>query len=264
MRYEYRWWYAVFIVASVIGLGTVFLLKPIFSHIAELKERERQLHKKIKQGQRLAKQYALKDHASISSPRAPSALLSDLIMYAQANGLMVLNAHFLPGEAEENSEVAKVKLMVQGNFLKLFLFLEALNQSRFPMVALDFSYEAKAEENFIFTANVAIFRQENPQFVSKTGEKIPQNPFCFALPFIHQRPENEGVKAPNFSIKTIKMTGYMEQEKRSQALLFLPDLTLVTASFGDVIGKEKAKVIEIQPHYVNLLLPNQERVLLKR
>lgn len=264
MHYKYRWWYAFFIVASVVGLGKIFILNPLFSHLTLLKEKENQLHAHIKQAERLAKQQAFTNPKPIALPRARSVLLSDLITQVQANGLLVLETTLLPTKSAENEEIARVKLIVQGDFLKLFLFINALNQSRFPMVVLDFSYEAKANDSFIFTTNLALFRRENLQFLGKNNEKIPRNPFCFSLPFSHQNPKNEAVKAQHFSLKTIKMTGYVEQEKQSQALLFLPDLTLISASLGDTLGKENAKITAIKPHYVSLLLPNQERIVLKR
>jgi hypothetical protein len=197
-------------------------------------------------------------------PRTSIALLNDVLTHVQTSGLVVVSANFLPVGGEKNNEIVMIKLIAQGDFPQLFSFMMALNDFVFPLVVLDFSYQAKVPGVFLFTAKIALFKYKNPHFLNEKNKAIPRNPFCFSLPFSPEVQTKEEVKAQKFSLHELKMTGYVRQENQHQALFLLPNLSLISLSVGDRIGKEKGKMIEINPYYVRFLLPNQKIILLKR
>lgn len=147
----------------------------------------------------------------------------------------------------------------QGDFGRVVAFLQRFHrEEQLPLMG-DFSYHAggKVEMDFL-----------GPSELSSVVKSIEnKNVLVFSSPFCNESSSLSMLgatveKAKHYSIKLMRMVGYLEQGERKLALVQLPDSSLIEVLPNMMLGRERAMVKDINEKQLVVLLSDKSRFLL--
>ena len=261
-NFRYRWCYALIITVVLIMVGYLYVLKPQIVELSALREQEKQLKAELSSLQHVEKNIA----GSASMLASPSIgkmdLLSLLPTLARLHGVNLRFIRIKAGAMQPTNET-RMSVMVEGEFTLLLRFVFSLTEQVQDLLIESFSYQVSKQR----TLQLALELYKSPRVTSSTKFKAEtittmQNPFCLAFDNAAHVHAHDALGVSMFSIKQMKMTGYLSQGGREEALLVLPTGAIVEVSVGDELGSEKALITGIQADHVGLVVSGRQDAIL--
>lgn len=258
LSYPLRWMVAMINCVVVIGLSYCVYLQPLIAKLTELKQKERDLTVRVLAINQSVKQIKAKNSVKVLAEKNAVDKIAELEMIAHASGL----------DFKTLSTGKLMHLTLQGSFPQFTAFAATMALQTKGLVVGDFTLNVNRQ--------LKHFKQQGLQFaldipfstvylnVAASHQEIKmsdvQNPFC-----INEATWMSGFEAfasgmDSIAVGNIKMTGFLQQAERRQALLLLPDSRVVAAERGVVIGKEHGVVEEIAKNSVVIVLPDGKKL----
>jgi hypothetical protein len=233
----------------ILGIIFVFLflswedLVPMLDELNELKE-------KIHTFEKITASTVFLETNSAKRFYTSTEKLQLLLAIAKRNNLIIKNMQDFRGG---------LQFILEGEFFNIKHFLDFLNDANMVMIQ-DFSIK-QTDDNLLLILLVnmnPIYPNLNLVGPNKSLTKI-YNPFCNArCNDIH----NLNTDANVYSIKNMRMIGYLSKKGLSRALILLPNEKIIIVNIGDEMGIEHLKIEHIKPNSIALLSKSQKYVFL--
>ncbi len=260
-HYQYRWIYAAMMVVVILLVSYCYDLSPI---ISELKQ-QHSFRKSQEEQLIIYKRFSVNKKANHSKQKImhklPADEISMLIELSQLLHKHDLVLQALTTFSKPASNAIMLRWTIAGEFERIADFIFALSRQLPGTIILDFSYKAN-EKMQTFTADTLIYKNKR-SVVSEINDviKVSHNPFCHANQF---EQNNELQKLQAVTLQQINMIAFLKQGARREAWISLPNKSAVNIHMGSMFGKEHARVIDIQPDRIVLLLPDNTRYVMSK
>ena len=261
MQYKYRYLYALALAATLLTVGSLYLLRPAFLLASRLKA---DAASAIKKG---VHQSPLEPAQPASVPRQPltqSEWLAELVTLSHVSGVMIRSIQF-KSPSSTLGEANKLHLVLHGRFQQLYLFLLLLTTSGSNSMILDFSWQPLTKDQLFISMDL----------LNQTNHPLPNNHvmlpthspsvatiFC---PEQHGLLLNEEEADPpsSFALQELRMTGYLQTAHRKQALIALPTGAVITVQPGSRLGIENGTVTALANDRTIVTTPENKQVVLR-
>jgi hypothetical protein len=242
--YYYRWWLAVGVNTLLLLFAFMVDIRPLYQAGYDLKNEEKRIIQAI---QRLQKEKSRPKQILVPKKKNEVERANEITSLALASGLVL---------QQITVHSSMLHTQIQGDFARVVDFLRRFN-GEVGLLAGDFSYHAggKVEMDFLMSSV-----SSQASIIKAPAEFVYISPFCDEADTLSVSLRQKD-KAGRFSIRLMRMMGYIEQGDRKLALVQLPDGSLIEVFPKVIIGKEQAVVSEINENQFAVLLPNKNRIL---
>lgn len=257
MQYKYRWFYALVIGLIITILSYWLMLLPGMHKLTNNKKEVERLQNELSLLRKAQPSVNLKTEQPVISK---TAFLELLPLLAQDHHIVMRSVAMKPIMSQ--GEV-RMKLIIQGDFSHLSQFSLALTKRGHNILIESFSYQTNKDNKLQLALDLLLMRRNIPN--EKESENLDSNlnPFCVATDSIGRIAEHDRLAVSTLSIMQMKMTGYFFQVKRQEALVRLPTGVLIEINVGDQLGVEQAIVTSIHADRIEMILPNDEKKIIK-
>lgn len=260
MQYKYRWLYALVLSLVTIGLGFFYDLEKKWLRLAELKQSEQEIIKKLNDKTPF-KQHKNNIHFVSLPPLKANEFttVSNIVKLAHSSDLSIQAIK----SVKSVSAHLTLQLVVEGYFAQISAFicvLEAQQGVKIEHFSLRLSkhhlMRMQAELWLPLSSLQQVIPANEPQAISLTT-----NPFCASISMNKELFHYSVNKLQSFPVRLLKMVGYLKQGQQVAALLLLPNHDLVAINQGSIVGKERASVIAIQPDQVQVKWQDKKQII---
>lgn len=251
MIYRRRWYYAMIIFFSIVGIGCFYDVIPKRIELAALQETINQLTDELSQ---------LTGMSNHSSPAKEEAVGAALISPKQMAALHALTR--MAGLSIESVNVLGIRTLepiildiihftATGTFPQFVAFMLAVEKVAPFSVITDFSYQLIRANKFILTVEM-LWGRENPVWETSQTDTMNKmtfhNPFCVSEKVLPT--ENPDELSHVFPIAQIKMLGFIMQNNHRVGIFLLPNDIMIDLEEGQTLGLEQSVIKKIYPHHV--------------
>lgn len=252
MGYRYRKWLSAFIVMIGLYLEYHYIVYPFQAKIEGL-ESARQQHQAS-----LGLSHQTSDALSyeVNSLESDEHLLLNLTTAWQKAGLKLISVSPVSNKTLTPPIREMDHVVLQGSFAAWQSFIAAYREQRMLVVFDQLKMNILPDENLSIAMDVLLMENNVLIKESKRATSLT-NPFCHAASIVDMTTPNKEVSLGSFSIKALKMLGYLSNQLHAVAWVLLPNGELVELKQGEWVGKESAVVHEITPSFISFLLKDQ-------
>lgn len=245
MYYQYRWTYTLCVSLALISLGYFYEIQPAFQRLHELENTERVLSWRL---------HADKKNLKIEKPiliktKNQFAGLRDLIYRIYENDLSIKSIQYLPMK-NTKIDFFPMHFVIEGNIQNLIHFVWSLEDI---VSVQNFSFKMTDKHHMVLAIDLWLQYFYNLPYPQNNKNVHTINQF-----FCSDKNAIFNSSTEVFPLKQMKMVGYFHQGMRRQALVQLPNQTIVRFELGEIIGSERAIISDIQKKYILAKLPNQK------
>ncbi len=256
LNYEKRWHYSLGIIIISLILGYVNFIHDDVRVLTELTQRENAIATKINQFTATTA-FANKQ---ISNAKLPKDLYAHLLMLVR-----IFNVQLITSSVKEARGYPPYKiitnLVIEGETSYLLQFIESLFQQSYLILPLDFSLDVLGNKKIHLTMDVLLEKQPVSP-LAKTAKSI-NHLFCSSANAFNFKQQATVQEAAAFSLSTLRLGGYLQDEYERQAIIKLPNNTVTLVKIGDALGTELGRVEKIEPNNVQITLANHQSFILK-
>jgi Tfp pilus assembly protein PilO len=267
MNYKYRWFYSVFMVISIMTLGYLYELQPLLSQIKTLRLDERGAKSQLDKLSQLAKQEAAVNEGKWAAQQhSQSGFLADLFELVNSSGLKLQSVRFAMPQEFSVMGVDMAHLTVKGGFAEISSFIFSIANQPSPILMTDFSYKSVDGSQLLMTMDILALKvnlKKLPLYGDEAGFADVHNPFCALSSAMPVSQEDAVSKMQSTLLRQIKMVGYLHQAPRSSALVQLPNSVVMEVGLGNVIGRERGIVTNVERDFMQVMLSDHSKYLMK-
>lgn len=145
-------------------------------------------------------------------------------------------------------------LSLTGNYFQCLNLLQALNQRSYGVILTHVSFQVAAQALLRLSLELKLLPiQISPSHLQHASLQFQSHSHFFCT----QTPMGVHLAWPlkQMSINQMQMVGYVAQGSTQEALIALPNATIIHVSHGNVLGKEGGVVMLVAPDRVMVTLP---------
>lgn len=262
MSYQFRWVYALLVAVAVIAAGYIEMIAPKLNSLMKLNKTENEWTNKID---------AIKNlKIAVSSGRVEKNVksnewnwLQEWIALVHFSGVSVETVKIIPLLSSQPSRNTLLHLVVHGNFSQINTLLSEMDGGYFSARVQDFVIKATSQDSLQLNMTVLLSVRTLSHLAERSRVGMPlqrlQNPFCLSGVMHHGVFRRDDVVLQQTPLALIKMTGFMQQGARKNALVLLPDQRLIAVRRFAKIGSEHGLVTAIQNDRILINLPTGKK-----
>jgi hypothetical protein len=243
-------------------MAYIYDICPMFNYLIQLEQSESKWREKWMIAKRNMSTSPPKHPLHLIVQSSQAEIVQSITMLANKSGLSIQKIKVMTREKPFVENILLIRLISIGNFKELYAFISAIEQQSYPASIQDFSYKL-TKQNQLLLSMVILSNYKKRQYFPQVSTDNLNNPFCQQKGMELLLYKNDLLESRITPLMQIKMVGYFKQDKRSQALLSLPNKTLIFVEPGSVIGQEQGVVNKINRHQVQVKLINGKKVIIK-
>lgn len=244
-HYQYRWVYAGMVFIFILVFGFFYDIKPLKNQLNHLTKNKNQLTKQLSMLRISEKNKTKPPSFTIIKP---SESMTQFLELVHGSGITLVAMH--AGETDSTN------FNFKGDYLQLSSFMLNAHQQLPALLIKNFSYEVADQNKLMLSIQVEFAQMIEAQTRQPIQKKLAHNPFCQTA-FI-------SANLQKYSVKQLKMVGFLQENERQAALILLPDHQMILAQVGTYLGKERGLVRAINNQQVLILLSHQNKFILKK
>ncbi len=255
MYYRYRWLWVITMSLIVMGAGYFFDLQKKIIHIDELQQTKKEWVEKgmVKPSSRVIHPHDLPLRMTEKNEVID---ISNWVQLAHVCGVDIHSVKSMQGKI--------IHFVVQGTIDQLYAFISMLEkQNRIQMRQL--SCKILNEDQLLIETDI-LLPVRTISFLSFATPfpelSLRHNPFCTTR-IIKKVPHDLSSQLQDIPLRSLTMVGYLRQGQHVQALLLLPNHTLIAISPGVMLGKERGVASAIQSDGVDVQWQHRHRFKIK-
>lgn len=264
--YKYRFWFSSGF-AGFLGLFIFFyFIYPKITELENLKIKYNDLIETYHSISELPKKNSfIPSQKPIEPYPSQIALLSDVIKTSRYDSVKILSLERIH-RIDDKAVIPGINLTLRGNFSSLTAFLTYMKTQLSLLVVSDFAfYGVQNTLNLsltLYSIPGAMLQRSKKAYGLGSRPLLPSPLFCESEKITYFKLPTAEEVMTHISVREIKKIGYLRKDKKSQALLLLPNKQMFFAHQGMIIGKEHALIHNITPDGIYAKLPNKKRVMI--
>jgi Tfp pilus assembly protein PilP len=243
MQYQHRWHYCAVIFTIMLAIASVWIINPAIQRIFTLKQAEQQYMQKLTTLSKHPRTMQ-KDWGTANHPTKHQAVLTQLMTLANRHGV-IIDTSTLSSAGLPTTTIWKSHLIAHGEPSHLALFLKALTEQSYATVISNFIYQSQQQNQTQIDADLVILKNTVPQKLKPEPQSPTTQTIWCTTTGIRKTNINSTPEHTNYPFKDMRMTGYLHQGNKTEAIITLPNTQTITATIGDVIGTEHVTITHI-------------------
>lgn len=255
MQYKYRWLYAILLFFILIALAYWWVLSPSLQIIKE----------KRTQIQVIENELRLLEKSRVDIHHAPKRIMQKMDVLALLP-ILTQSKHVRIRSVTTKSmklNETKIKLVLEGEWLNLSEFIRVLSEQVPNGIIENISLQISGINQLQLAVDWVLLTESiTTDSVIKPPLQM-HNLFCLTSDSAVPIRSNDSVTASLSGLQEMHMVGYYAQGERRQALIALSNGAVEVVHLGDQLGREKGWVTNIQSDKIEVMLPSQQKIILK-